>query len=191
MMIMVYWKKFWKERVDELAKSGTVYDIGGGAAPQDRKKFKHYVLVDVNEAYNPDIIADIHDLPFDNNSIESILCLSVLEHVDNPFKAVDEIYRVLKPGGKALFFLPFYWPYHPSKFYKDYWRFSEDGIRLLLKRFKRVEIVKSGGHLSTMTNMIPYKLKVDRLLRPIAERLDSSLLRSKSVVSAYLAFAVK
>ncbi len=88
--------------------------------------------------YNPDIIGDIHNLPFADNSIEAIVCLAVLEHVENPFKACAEIHRVLKPGGFCLITLPFLYYYHAEKgYYKDYWRFTKDAVELLFQDFSK------------------------------------------------------
>lgn len=186
------WDKFFKEKLEELAKSNIVYDIGGGAQPQNKDRFKKYIIVDMNPEYKPDIVADIQNLPFQDNSLEAILCLSVLEHVSNPFRAVEELYRVLKSGGKILLSLPFIWPYHASKSYKDYWRFSEDGLRVLFNRFSHIEIVKAGGYFSALVNFIPSFTRIDRIFRPLAAFLDYLLLKTKRTTTpAYFVFLVK
>jgi SAM-dependent methyltransferase len=41
-------------------------------------------------------------LPFENNSFDRITCISVLEHIESPFRALCEFRRVLKPGGRLL-----------------------------------------------------------------------------------------
>ena len=53
-----------------------------------------------------EIKADICALPFDDNSFDWVLCNHVLEHITNDTKAMQELYRVLKPGGKALLQVP-------------------------------------------------------------------------------------
>lgn len=53
-----------------------------------------------------DIKADICDLPFKDASFDWILCNHVLEHIPNDTKAMQELFRVLKPGGKALLQVP-------------------------------------------------------------------------------------
>ena len=50
--------------------------------------------------YNCDLHIDIENIPYEDNTVDSIICIEVLEHVRNPFKAIEEIYRTLKPGGK-------------------------------------------------------------------------------------------
>lgn len=53
-----------------------------------------------------DVKADICNLPFDNNSYDVILCNHVLEHIPDDTKAMQELYRVLKPGGWGIFQIP-------------------------------------------------------------------------------------
>lgn len=53
-----------------------------------------------------DVKADICDLPFEDNSYDLILCNHVLEHIPDDTKAMQELYRVLKPGGMGIFQIP-------------------------------------------------------------------------------------
>ncbi|QHI38547.1 Demethylrebeccamycin-D-glucose O-methyltransferase [Kordia antarctica] len=53
-----------------------------------------------------DVKADICDLPFEDNSFDTILCNHVLEHIPDDTKAMQELYRVLKPGGMAILQIP-------------------------------------------------------------------------------------
>ena len=71
------------------------------------KKVPHldYISCDL-ESPLADIKADICALPFDDNSFDWVLCNHVLEHIPNDTKAMQELYRVLKPGGKALLQVP-------------------------------------------------------------------------------------
>ena len=71
------------------------------------KKFKNwtYTTTDLNSPL-ADIKADLCNLPFKNNTYDLILCNHVLEHIVDDIKALKEIYRVLKPGGKAILQVP-------------------------------------------------------------------------------------
>ncbi len=53
-----------------------------------------------------DVKADICNLPFDDNTYDLILCNHVLEHIPDDTKAMQELYRVLKPGGMGIFQIP-------------------------------------------------------------------------------------
>lgn len=64
-----------------------------------------YTTTDLNSPL-ADVKADICDLPFDDNSFDVILCNHVLEHIPNDTKAMQELYRVLKPKGWGIFQIP-------------------------------------------------------------------------------------
>ena len=49
---------------------------------------------------------DVQDIPYDNNTFDYIIINHVLEHVPQDKKAINEIYRVLKPGGVAFISVP-------------------------------------------------------------------------------------
>lgn len=49
---------------------------------------------------------DITDIEFKNESIDAVYCSHVLEHVQDDRKALSEFYRILKPGGWAVFMVP-------------------------------------------------------------------------------------
>lgn len=53
-----------------------------------------------------DVKADICNLPFEDNSYDIILCNHVLEHIPDDSKAMQELYRVMKPGGYGVFQIP-------------------------------------------------------------------------------------
>jgi SAM-dependent methyltransferase len=53
-----------------------------------------------------DVKADICNLPFEDNSYDIIFCNHVLEHIPDDTKAMQELYRVLKPGGMGIFQIP-------------------------------------------------------------------------------------
>ncbi|WP_019671575.1 class I SAM-dependent methyltransferase [Eudoraea adriatica] len=50
---------------------------------------------------------DATDIPYDNNTFDLLLCNHVLEHIPNYFKAIQEIFRVLKPNGIAILQTPY------------------------------------------------------------------------------------
>jgi predicted SAM-dependent methyltransferase len=64
-----------------------------------------YTTTDLNSPL-ADVKADICDLPFKENEFDFILCNHVLEHIPNDTKAMQELYRILKPGGTAILQIP-------------------------------------------------------------------------------------
>ena len=64
-----------------------------------------YITTDLNSPL-ADVKADICNLPFKDNEFDVILCNHVLEHIPDDTKAMQELYRVLKPGGLGIFQIP-------------------------------------------------------------------------------------
>lgn len=64
-----------------------------------------YTTTDLNSPL-ADVKADICNLPFKDNSFDFILCNHVLEHIPDDKKAMQELYRILKPGGTGIFQIP-------------------------------------------------------------------------------------
>jgi len=64
-----------------------------------------YVTCDL-ESPLADVKADIQALPFDTESFDVIFCNHVLEHVENDQKALNELFRVMKPKGWGIFQVP-------------------------------------------------------------------------------------
>ena len=74
------------------------------------RKFKRlknisYTTTDLNSPI-ADVKADICDLPFEDASYDFIICNHVLEHIPDDTKAMQELYRVLAPGGTAILQVP-------------------------------------------------------------------------------------
>ncbi|WP_204346718.1 class I SAM-dependent methyltransferase [Psychroserpens algicola] len=71
------------------------------------KSLQHmdYTTTDL-ESPIADVKADICNLPFEDNSYDVILCNHVLEHIPDDTKAMQELYRVMKPGGYGVFQIP-------------------------------------------------------------------------------------
>lgn len=71
------------------------------------RKMKHleYITTDLNSPL-ADVKADICDLPFKDNEFDIILCNHVLEHIPDDTKAMQELFRIMKPGGYGVFQIP-------------------------------------------------------------------------------------
>lgn len=182
-----------------------IIDIGGGlrvAAEKNNRgnqnaaladyifsKKRHYKVLDKVADYKPDIVGDIHELPLESGSVDAVICIAVLEHVEEPQKAVREMYRVLKPGGYCYIYVPFLYYYHPMPgYYGDFYRFTFDGLQYMTRDFKDVEIQNVRGAIATAMNLFPFFSKRTGLF----DRVDAlaGKLGSKQT-SGYNVFCVK
>jgi SAM-dependent methyltransferase len=117
---------------------GRVLDVGCGQKPY-RAMFKtsEYIGVEIDSPENrkskaADHFYDGKHLPFADGDFDTVLCNQVLEHVFEPDEFVDELHRVLKPGGALVLTAPFAWDEHEQPF--DYARYSSFGLRHLLTK---------------------------------------------------------
>jgi ubiquinone/menaquinone biosynthesis C-methylase UbiE len=70
---------------------------------------ERYITADI-ESPLAKVKMDIHQIPFSGDTFDVVLCNHVLEHVSDDIKAMQEIHRVLKPGGFAILQVPFFNP---------------------------------------------------------------------------------
>ena len=115
-------------------------------APQVHEGAKAYFkkekveTLDIGSNSGATYIADItkHNKFLHDEMFDIIVCTEVLEHTLDPFSAMKEIYRLLKPSGILLLSVPFNFRIHGPL--PDCWRFTEHGLKELLKRFSTVKI---------------------------------------------------
>ena len=91
-----------------------------------------------------DYVADLLDGVPEPGLWDAIICSEVLEHVEAPWAALDACRHGLKPGGRLIASSPFIWPDHHQDAYPDYWRFTEQGWRLLLRDWVDVVVQPCG-----------------------------------------------
>lgn len=109
-----------------------VLDVGCGNRPYadlfaDCTYFgANYSVADAD----PDFVADAMQLPIASHAIDLVFCSQVIEHVQRPWKLIEECFRVLRPGGWLVLSAPFYWPLHEEP--HDYFRFTRYGLESLV-----------------------------------------------------------
>jgi SAM-dependent methyltransferase len=92
-----------------------------------------YVGADMREGIGVDKVLDLHDIALPSESVGTVLCLDTLEHVEYPHKALEEIQRILKPDGMVVISSVMCFPIHDYPY--DYWRFTPEAFRSILKPF--------------------------------------------------------
>jgi SAM-dependent methyltransferase len=79
---------------------------------------------------------DVENLPYHQDSFDVIILDQVVEHLHHPWKAVEQVKRVLKPRGLCICTSVFIYPIHHGGNYGDYYRFSPEGFSALFEDFK-------------------------------------------------------
>lgn len=195
-----------------------VLDVGCGHKPYyalfEGLKAVKYFGTDLPECGRREITCRLDQIPVQDDVADLVLCTQVLEHVENPEKAVGEIHRVLQPGRLALVSTHGVCVYHPGP--ADYWRWTHEGLGRLFRQFSSVRIVPQGGTVSCVfylltTWMTPfvsvrrpwlYPLRVSaclvvfllNCLGPLLDRLSGRLKRPSSpysLIANYLVVARK
>jgi SAM-dependent methyltransferase len=129
----------------------------GGAG----RRVPGYINLDIARVPGVDVQADAHHLPFASEVFARVECDAVLEHVVSPGRVMDEIRRVLAPGGFAHLVTPFCHPFH--EYPRDFHRFSPDGLALLAGD---LEIVDKGWRTGPTATMLVFTLEYVKLWLP-------------------------
>jgi uncharacterized protein YbaR (Trm112 family)/SAM-dependent methyltransferase len=146
---------FWHEQdkkiesiIQKLGSHATYLNVGSKAS----RLIEGIINLDIDTFQNVTVVGDAHALPFINDSIDCVFIMQVIEHLQNPFLAIKEIFRVLKNGGYVFAQVPFLEGYHtyPS----DYQRFSRTGVEVLFSEFEEVEQCVAAGPGSTLSWVI-------------------------------------
>jgi SAM-dependent methyltransferase len=148
-------KKITRRKLESFLESyqteEKILDIGSGGSAYGRL-FPNRLTVDIDPERNPEIVADAARLPFEDASFSFILCTEMLEHVPEPQVVIDELHRVLKPGGKMVLTTRFVFPLHDTP--HDYWRFTKYGLLRLFKNWEVTELMPDTQAFSTVGVML-------------------------------------
>lgn len=144
---------FYQRAIPEYAR-GDLLDLGCGTVPL-YGLYSRYVDSatcsdwEYAQSSNPhiDMFVDLNDipLPIESSSFDTVLLSDVLEHVMSPWELIEEVARILRPGGTLLLNVPFYYLIHSSPY--DFHRFTEFALRAMCERahLDVIELSPTGG----------------------------------------------
>jgi SAM-dependent methyltransferase len=143
-------KKQWKHLLDDPVQwppldeqmnvyrqyiQGLVLNAGSGRRKQEFEAKSHgnMIHLDLVGAHRPDVVADLHALPFKDDVFDTLLNIAVLMHCERPWEVVQEFRRVLKNGGIVICDMPFLQPVQNDP--TDYYRLTQEGLRALFEYY--------------------------------------------------------
>ena len=168
-------------------KPGIVLDVGAKDSPyKDYIPHTKYLRLDISKKTKPDIVGDIQNFKT-RKRFDIVIMTEVLEHLSNPKKAIDNIYKILHPGGVCILSTCFFYPYHPDP--KDYYRFTKDSLYYLFKKFKKIEIYPYGNrfHVIWLTLSVGF-LKILNIFNPIIAKIR---VKKTNLPLGFVVYAVK
>jgi len=124
-----------KAKTRVLVVGGGVVGAGLGHLLNDSDI--EFIETDVSWGPQTQLICDAHDLPFQDEAFDAVVVQAVLEHVVDPGRCVNEIYRVLKEDGVVYADTPFIQQVHGRQY--DFTRFTRLGHRRLFRHFEEID----------------------------------------------------
>jgi SAM-dependent methyltransferase len=170
-----------EEQAAELAggPSVRILDVGCGVKPYYpffAGVVSEYIGVDIVENPAAELLGSVEALPVDDASFDVVLCTQVLEHCDDPARAVRELRRVTRPGGRVLASTHGVQVYHPSPV--DYWRWTHEGLRRLFEQnadWGSVSVTPAAGTASALAMLLGTYVEI-ALRRTVLARPPVALL---------------
>ena len=157
--------------------NGSLLDVGCGRMPYKpiilaNGRIKNYIGLDLEkgvyaEQQKPDLTWNGEKIPLDDNTVDNIFAVEVFEHIPYPEIVLNEIRRVLTPGGVFFFTIPFLWPLHDIP--NDECRYTPFSFERHLKNsgFYGIDLKPLGGWNAALAQMIGLWVK----RKPMSEEL--------------------
>ena len=151
---------FMQQAARGLSAGTRVADIGAGDSPY-RELFSHceYIAIDWDQslhtgAFAADVISSADHIALPDEDVDAALLTQVLEHVPDPRRVLEEVHRILRPGGRVYVTVPLIWELHELPY--DYYRYTPASLRLLFEGagFAEVEIQPRNDCFTTIAQLM-------------------------------------
>lgn len=149
---------------------GQLYDLGCGEMPYKAWLLNYaesYTGVDWGSSlheFKADVLADLNEpLPIDNEVADTVISLSVMEHLREPQQFLNEAHRILKPAGNIILQVPFMWWVHEAPY--DYFRYTRYGLQYMFEKagFQNIKVYEQTGFWMMWT--LKFNYQTNRLVR--------------------------
>jgi 2-polyprenyl-3-methyl-5-hydroxy-6-metoxy-1,4-benzoquinol methylase len=131
-------------QLSRMPVGARVLNVGAGGEvlavimPVARRLKMTVVSSDIDPRRGPEVVDDITQSGLRSGALDAVVMMEVLEHVRAPQAAVDELARLLKPGGVVVLSTPFIFPLHDRP--HDYYRYTKYGLAHLFRNFDDVVV---------------------------------------------------
>ena len=127
--------------IETLPLSDPIYEFGSFLVPRQEEMInlrsmfpgRDYVGADFRNGPGVDMVLDLHAIRLPDESVGTVLLIDTIEHVEFVRKAIQEVYRILKPNGVLIISSVMDFPIHGYP--NDYWRFTPAAFESLLASF--------------------------------------------------------
>ena len=113
----------------------------------------------------------------DDESYEVIVCTGLLEHLPDPQQHIDDLYRILKPGGKLIVSASAVFSFHECP--NDFFHFTPFSFRMMFERWQKIEMLRGASQpfetIAILLQRILFQCEIFPPLRPLVELLCSIL----------------
>jgi SAM-dependent methyltransferase len=163
------------------AEPRDVLDVYCGTRPYDDlfPAASRIVGFDIADRFGLADVVSSEFLPFPPDSFDVVLCTQAFYYIHEPSEAVEEIRRVLRPGGTVLITVPVVWEYDTRTIEH---RYTEPGLARLFAGWEEVRIVENGGWgvswaavTGSLFHRVEERLAARRLLRSLARPFFAGL----------------
>lgn len=167
-----------------LLFKGALFDLGCGEMPYKGwflQHADHYIGVDWSETLHElkaDIVADLNKpLPIESAVADTVVSLSVMEHLCEPQTMLNEAYRILKSGGVMVLQVPWQWWIHEAPY--DFFRYTPYGLMYMFEKAGFVDVVvdpQSGFFTMWLLKMNYFSLRFVRGPMPLRRLIKACLM---------------